>query len=102
MDYTTPKELFDSLPSMRPLSAGTSFMRPAKAGEWYEECNWGTRASAETLKHSYKFTNEDYMSLPTLEWTTILTIYAAAGEADSLLVLMKDLYDAEHAPQDTS
>ena len=79
-------------------------MRPARVGEFYEDCNWGTAADAETLKDSYKFTNEDYMNLPTLEWSTILTIYASAGETDHLLELMKDLYDADpsHTPQNTS
>ena len=94
-DFATPEELFASLPSMRPLSASTSFMRPAMAGEHYEGCNWGTTATQEVLKDSYKFSNADYMSLPTLEWTTILTIYASAGETEALLELMKDLHDAD-------
>ena len=100
-DFATPNELFDSLPSMRPLSANTSFMRPAVAGEFYEGCNWGTTAKAEELEGSFKFSNEDYMRLPTLEWPTILTIYASAGETDALLELMKEFHDAASSNNST-
>ena len=102
--FDNTQELFESLPSLRPLAAGTSFMRPAKTGELFEGANWGTQATAEDLKDCYKFTHAAYEALPTLEWTTILAIYAGAGETERLLNYMHGLHEVDdaHCPLNTS
>ena len=95
--FDTRQELFESLPVLRPLCAnGSSLMRPAVVGEFYEGTYWGTDATAEDLKDCFKFNHADYEALPELAWETILAIYASAGETDHLVAAMQDLQEVDN------
>ena len=70
---------------------GTSFLRPAIAGEITPDRPWPTNATQEDLKDCFRFNSEDYDALPELAWETILSIFAQAGQTDQLLDALQGL-----------
>ena len=74
---------------------GTTFNRPAVAGEHMEGTNWSTHATKEDLKDCFRFTSEDYDALPELAWDTILAIFAQSGQTEHLLNAMQGLSELE-------
>ena len=62
-----------------------SFFRDAVAGEISADRPTAGSGTAEELYGLYRFNSEDYAALPTLEWSTILTVFTKSGKTDDLL-----------------